>query len=84
MATKKAKRSRTKILDSKLAIIFGQNLRKERERLGKTQIELAVAIKSSGTYIGLVERAQSAATLPKIEKICNELGRDVCYMLKKH
>lgn len=84
MATKKVKRSRTRVLDSKLAVIFGENVKKERLRLGKSQIELAVSIKSSGTYIGLIERAQSAATIPKMERLCDALGRDVSYMLKKH
>lgn len=84
MATKKIKRSRTKVLRSKLVIIFGQNVKRERERLGKAQIELAVVVESSGTYIGLIERGQVGVTLPKLEKICDALGRDVCYMLREH
>jgi transcriptional regulator with XRE-family HTH domain len=84
MAILKPKRSRKKQVDSKLAIIFGENVKRERERLGKSQIELAESVGSSGTYIGLIERAQTAVTLPKMEKICNKLGKDVSYMLRGH
>lgn len=70
-------------MDSKLSVIFGENVKRERERLGKSQIELAQQTESSGTYIGLIERAQVSVTLPKIERLCKALGKDVCSMLKR-
>ena len=80
----KPKRTRTAVLRSELAIIFGKNVKRERLSLHLSQIELGVRTGSSGTYIGLIERAQAAVTLPKVEAICKALKRDASYMLICH
>jgi len=55
-------------------IKFGQKVRKERDRLGLSQEELASRAGVHRTYIGMIERAEKNITLENIERVAKALN----------
>lgn len=53
--------------------MFGNELRKARERAGLTQEELAFRAKVHRTYISLLERDKKSPTLNMIFRLCDTL-----------
>lgn len=65
-----------KLLSMKKEILikFGNKVRKERNKLGLSQEELADKAGVHRTYIGMVERAEKNITLENIEKLAKALN----------
>jgi len=56
-----------------ILIKFGNKVRKERNKLGLSQEELASKANVHRTYIGMIERAEKNITLENIEKVAKAL-----------
>ena len=56
-----------------ILIKFGNKVRKERNKLGLSQEELASKAGVHRTYIGMIERAEKNITLENIEKVAKAL-----------
>jgi len=65
-----------------LLVKFGKAVRKERQRLGISQEELAERAGVHRTYIGMIERAEKNITLINIGKICTGLNTRIGALLK--
>ncbi|MBM3251109.1 MAG: helix-turn-helix transcriptional regulator [Candidatus Nealsonbacteria bacterium] len=57
-----------------ILIKFGNKVRKERNKLGLSQEELASKAGVHRTYIGMIERAEKNITLENIEKVAKALN----------
>ena len=57
-----------------ILIKFGNKFRKERNKLGLSQEELAAKAGVHRTYIGMIERAEKNITLENIEKVAKALN----------
>jgi transcriptional regulator with XRE-family HTH domain len=57
-----------------ILIKFGNKVRKERNKLGLSQEELAAKAGVHRTYIGMIERAEKNITLENIEKVAKALN----------
>ncbi len=57
-----------------ILIKFGNKVRKERNKLGLSQEELAAKTGVHRTYIGMIERAEKNITLENIEKVAKALN----------
>lgn len=66
----------------KILNIFGENVRKYRNKLEISQEELADRAGLHRTYIGMIERAEKNITLINIEKIANALEVKIDDLLK--
>ncbi len=66
----------------KILNIFGENVRKYRNKLEISQEELADRAGLHRTYIGMIERAEKNITLINIEKIANALEVKIEDLLK--
>lgn len=60
-----------------ILIKFGDKVRKERNRKGLSQEELASRAGVHRTYIGMIERAEKNITLENIGKVAKALGTQV-------
>ena len=58
---------------------FGEKIKKEREKMGLTQEELALEAGVSRAYIGMLERAERSLTLKKIYQVSR--GLDIKFPL---
>ena len=62
------------VMKRNVLVKFGNKVRKERQKQGISQEELASRAGVHRTYIGMIERAEKNITLSNIEKIANALG----------
>ncbi|PEO58305.1 helix-turn-helix domain-containing protein [Bacillus wiedmannii] len=60
--------------EGKIKILIGEGIRKERERNGMTQAELAELSTLHHNYIGQIERGEKAITVIALQKICLAFG----------
>lgn len=58
-------------------LVFGKNVRAQRERRGYSQEELGERAQLHRTYIGMIERGEKNITLLNIEKVAKALGVSV-------
>lgn len=56
--------------------IFGNNVKRERLRIGLSQEQLAEQINKSSHFVSLIERGQTAVSFSTIIDICKELKID--------
>lgn len=70
-------------MEHNILILFGNNVQKNRKKLGFSQEELAVLAGLHRTYIGMIERAEKNITLCNMEKIANALNMNVIELLKQ-
>ena len=61
-------------MKKEILIKFGNKVRKERNKLGLSQEELAAKAGVHRTYIGMIERAEKNITLENIEKVAKALN----------
>lgn len=61
------------IMKKDILKLFATNVKKERQKLGLSQEELATKAGVHRTYIGMIERAEKNATLTSISKIAKAL-----------
>ncbi len=61
-------------MKKEILIKFGNKVRKERNKLGLSQEELAARAGVHRTYIGMIERAEKNITLENIEKVAKALN----------
>ena len=54
-----------------------QRLRRERERAGLTQVELAARLGFVSQHVNMIERGKKVASLETLQRIGNELGLDI-------
>ena len=66
---------------SRVTIAFGRAVRKRREELGLSQIELAEAANLHRTYIGSVERGERNVGLENIVTLATALGATASSLL---
>jgi transcriptional regulator with XRE-family HTH domain len=59
---------------SDVQVLFGQKLRKIRERVGVSQEKLAELAKLHRTYVSSVERGKRNISLVNIERLAQALG----------
>lgn len=57
-----------------IRILIGEGIRKERERNGMTQAQLAELATLHHNYIGQIERGEKAITVIALQKICLAFG----------
>lgn len=60
----------------------GKNIKKYREMMGLTQVELAVDANMASSTIGMIETAQNDMTLSKINALAKALKIDAYMLLK--
>jgi transcriptional regulator with XRE-family HTH domain len=60
-------------MKSRVLVIFGRNVRRERLKLYLSQEELGELAGLHRTYIGMIERAEKNVTLQNIERIAKAL-----------
>ncbi|MGG0886391.1 MULTISPECIES: helix-turn-helix domain-containing protein [Brevibacillus] len=60
--------------DLKLLKKVGEGIRRERDRNGLTQAQLAEEASLHPNFIGQIERGEKAATVTSLHKICTALG----------
>lgn len=70
-------------MDSMLRKNLAHNLRRERNKRGISQDELADICDLHRTYVGGIERCERNITLSTLEKISKALGVDALDLLKK-
>jgi len=70
------------MMDSVLRKNLANNLRRERNKRGISQDELAEICGLHRTYVGGIERGERNITLSTLEKISNALGVDALELLK--
>ena len=58
------------------------NLRRLRQTRGLSQEELADRANINRNYVGMLERAEHAATVDMLEKLAAELGIDAAELLR--
>lgn len=62
--------------------IFGQNLRRHRERLGISQEDLAEKANLHRTYIGSVERGERNVSIDNMERLALAVDSTIQELLK--
>jgi transcriptional regulator with XRE-family HTH domain len=62
---------------------FGQNVRREREKIGLSQEKLAEKAGLHRTYIGMIERGERNVTLKKASKIADSLEIKLSELIPK-
>jgi len=60
---------------------IGQKLRAERERVGKTQEQVAEVIGITSAFVGHIERAERSMSLDTLIKFCNYYHVTIDYLL---
>lgn len=65
-----------------LTVRFGDRLRKEREKLGLSQVAFARFLGVSQPHIVSLEGGKRSPSVAMVEKIATRLGRDPGYFLK--
>lgn len=71
-------------MEHNILILFGNNVQKNRKKLGFSQEELAALAGLHRTYIGMIERAEKNITLCNMEKIANALNMNIIELLKQY
>lgn len=61
---------------------LANNVRKHRKKKGYSQEEFARICGVHRTYMGLIERGETAISIEILEKICNSLNIDYNTILK--
>lgn len=64
-------------MSGNLNTIVGNNVRKERQKRGLSQEELAELADLHRTYIGMIERAEKNVTISSLEKVASALNIDI-------
>lgn len=67
---------------SPLRLQFARNLRRERERAGLSQEDLADAAGLHRTYVGSVERGERNLSIDNIERLATALGLSPASLLE--
>jgi transcriptional regulator with XRE-family HTH domain len=62
---------------------FGQNVRREREKIGLSQEKIAEKAGLHRTYIGMIERGERNVTLKKASKIADSLEVNLSKLIPK-
>ena len=71
------------VMEKHILILFGNNVQKNRKKLGLSQEELASLAGLHRTYIGMIERAEKNITLCNIAKIAKALNIEIIDLLKQ-
>lgn len=66
-----------------ILVIFGNNVRKERQKLGISQEKLAELSNLHRTYVGCVERSEKNITILNAQKIADALKVDISILFKE-
>ncbi|MGH8528368.1 MAG: helix-turn-helix domain-containing protein [Nevskiales bacterium] len=72
-----------RVTDYKIAVAFGQVLRKHRKRANLTQEEYADRCEVDRTYASLLERGKRHPNLELVFTLCHELGVAPSTVLKE-
>lgn len=65
-------------MEDSVLVYFGRKIRREREKQGLSQEELADLAGVHRTYIGMIERAEKNITLRNIYKLACALEIEIC------